>query len=58
MDTYLTVQEVAALVRVDPMTVRRWCSAGQLGAVRLGPKVYRIARADLDAFLAKSRLAQ
>lgn len=48
---FLTVQEVAAFLRVDPQTVRRWCIAGDLRAVRAGGKVYRVRRDDLDAFV-------
>jgi len=40
MDThdYLTVGEVAALLRCKPAQVQRWCAAGRFkGAVRLTP---------------------
>lgn len=47
---YLTVDEVAAKLRVTPKTVRRWCAAGQLKALRAG-RPWRITPADLDAFM-------
>ncbi|GHO82296.1 helix-turn-helix domain-containing protein [Dictyobacter formicarum] len=55
-DTLLTVQEVAAQLRVDDTTVRRWIKFGTLEAVSL-PHVgkrqaYRIKQSTLNALLA------
>jgi len=47
---YLTVDEVAARLRVASKTVRRWCAAEQLKAVRAG-RQWRILPTDLEAFL-------
>lgn len=47
---YLTAAEVAALLRVDPQTVRRWCATGELPSVRAG-RVIRIRREDVDRFV-------
>lgn len=47
---YLTVDEVAAKLRVASKTVRRWCASGQLKASRAG-RPWRIKPADLDAFM-------
>jgi excisionase family DNA binding protein len=52
---YLTVCEVAKLLRVSPQTVRRWASRGQIVCVRrrvtpAGPARYLIPR---EAALAK-----
>lgn len=47
---YMTVDEVAAQLRVTPKTVRRWCASGQLKASRAG-RPWRIKPADLDAFM-------
>jgi excisionase family DNA binding protein len=47
---YLTVDEVAARLRVAPKTVRRWCASGQLKASRAG-RPWRIKPADLEAFM-------
>jgi excisionase family DNA binding protein len=35
----LTVQEVAALLRTSPRTVRRWANEGRLRAVRIGRSI-------------------
>jgi excisionase family DNA binding protein len=48
---FLTVQEVADLMRVSTMTVYRLIKAGDLGAVRVG-KSYRIREDDVDRYLA------
>lgn len=47
---YLTSAEVARYVRVDPATVRRWCTDGTLAAIKVG-KGFRVRRIDLEAFL-------
>lgn len=47
---YLTVDEVAAKLRVAPKTVRRWCASGQLRALRAG-RPWRIKSADLEIFM-------
>ena len=49
--TYLSVKEVAELFRICPKTVRRWITAGELPATRLG-RDYRIARSDLKGLAA------
>ena len=48
---YMTVAEVAALMRVSTMTVYRLIHAGDLPAVRFG-KSYRLDEADVDRYLA------
>lgn len=48
---FLTVAEVAALMRVSTMTVYRLIKAGELPSIRVG-KSYRIRRADLDRYIA------
>lgn len=47
----LTVQETAHLLRVSPITVRRYIAAGRLAAVRVGRGV-RVRREALEAFVA------
>jgi excisionase family DNA binding protein len=32
----LTVKEAAAIARVSPATIRRWCRRGHLGAFQVG----------------------
>jgi excisionase family DNA binding protein len=49
---FLTVTEVADILRVSTMTVYRLIKAGDLSAVRVG-KSYRLREEDVDAFLAK-----
>jgi excisionase family DNA binding protein len=47
---FLTVAEVAALMRVSNMTVYRLIKANELAAVRVG-KSYRIREDDVDRYL-------
>ena len=49
---FLTVAEVADLLRVSSMTVYRLIKEGDLPAVRIG-KSYRLREDDLDAYLSK-----
>ena len=49
---FLTVAEVAQLMRVSTMTVYRLIKAGELPSVRVG-KSHRIREVDVDAYLAK-----
>jgi len=49
--TFLTVAEVAQLMRVSTMTVYRLLKANELASVRVG-KSYRIRADDVDAYLA------
>ena len=49
--TYLTIAEVAFLLRVDHKVVRRAIKAGQLPAVRIG-RVIRVNAAVIDDQLA------
>ena len=48
---FLTVQEVANLMRVSSMTVYRLIKSGDLPAVRVG-RSFRVAEADVDTYLA------
>jgi excisionase family DNA binding protein len=48
---FLTVHEVADLLRVSSMTVYRLIKGGELRAVRVG-KSYRVREDDLDTFIA------
>lgn len=47
---FMTVAEVAGLMRVSTMTVYRLIKGGDLPAVRVG-KSYRIRETDVDTYL-------
>jgi excisionase family DNA binding protein len=47
---FLTVAEVAALMRVSTMTVYRLIKAGDLASVRVGES-YRVREDDVDRYL-------
>jgi excisionase family DNA binding protein len=49
-EPFLTVAEVAEILRLNPQTVRNWIDAGSLPAIHVGRRV-RIKRADLDRIL-------
>lgn len=49
-DQYQTVKNVADLLKVSEVTVRRWIKDGELRAIDIG-KGWRIGSGDLDAFL-------
>ena len=49
MGDVLTLEEVDDYLRAHLTTVRRWCRAGQLPALRVGRTV-RVRRADPDAW--------
>ena len=52
-DEWLTVRDVAALLKVREETVRRWVREGELPALALGKKAgFRIRPADLEVFIA------
>src|SRR5436309_10813305 len=46
-DTFLTVAEVAEMLKLNQQTVRNWIDQGSLPAVRVGRRV-RIKRSDLE----------
>ncbi len=49
---WLTVRDVAVLLRVGEGTVRRWIRAGRLQAKFFGGRIgYRISDRDLETFL-------
>jgi excisionase family DNA binding protein len=49
---FLTVSEVADLLRVSSMTIYRLIKDGEMPAVRVG-KSYRLREEDIDAYLTK-----
>ena len=50
---YMTVAEVAGVMRVSTMTVYRLIKAGELTAVRVG-RSYRLTEDEIDRYLARS----
>jgi len=57
VDPALSVQTVAALLRVCEDTVRKLLRAGEFpSAFRAGGKLIRIPRADFDAYRERTRL--
>ncbi len=50
-DDYLTVADVAGLLKLNQQTVRNWIEQGKLPALRVGRRV-RIKRVDLERLLA------
>jgi len=52
---YLTLADVAALLRVSKPTVRKAVERQGLPALRLGPRVYRFARVDVLAWIEKQK---
>lgn len=54
MDEFLTTEEIARLLKVHVITVRRWIVAGRLPATDLG-KSYRVLKKDLEVFLSKNK---
>lgn len=48
MKRFLTVEEVADMFGVHPVTVRRWIEAGHIQAVRPGRRAFRIPAAEVD----------
>ena len=52
-ESYLTVAEVAATLKLNQQTVRNWIDAGTLPALRVGRRV-RIKRSDFDRIIEES----
>jgi excisionase family DNA binding protein len=54
-ESFLTPQEVSDLLQVSVQTVRRWIKEETLPAYKVGPRVWRIRRVDLDSWLEQQR---
>ena len=52
-----TAEELAEILRVHVVTVRRWIAAGQLGAIRLPGGCHRIPQAEFDRLCAGSSVS-
>jgi excisionase family DNA binding protein len=55
MEPFMTSEEIAELLHVDPATIRRLVTKGELSAYRIGSE-YRFARSDLDDYLQRQRI--
>jgi excisionase family DNA binding protein len=56
-DEFLTPVEVAAALRTSPRSVRRLIERGELPAVRVGPRITRVERGQLQLFVRKAASA-
>jgi excisionase family DNA binding protein len=52
-ESFLTVAEVAELLKLNQQTVRNWIDQGSLPAIRMGRRV-RIKRSDFERVVAES----
>jgi excisionase family DNA binding protein len=52
-ESFLTVAEVAGMLKLNQQTVRNWIDQGSLPALRVGRRV-RIKRSDFDRVLAEA----
>jgi excisionase family DNA binding protein len=52
-ESFLTVAEVAGILKLNQQTVRNWIDQGSLPALRVGRRV-RIKRSDFERVLAES----
>lgn len=48
MGTMLTIKEAAEHIAVHPNTIRVWIQKGYLEAKRIGPRIIRIDRDELE----------
>jgi excisionase family DNA binding protein len=55
-DEFLTVAEVAAILKLNQQTIRNWIDQGSLAALRIGRRV-RVLRRDLDQLIADAEAA-
>src|SRR5579884_3274277 len=56
MDQFMTSEEIAQLLHVDPVTIRRLVNKGELSAYRIGAD-YRFAPSDLQDYLQRQRIS-
>jgi excisionase family DNA binding protein len=55
-DEFLTVAEIAQILKLNQQTVRNWIDQGTLPALRVGRRV-RVRRSDFDALVERGRTA-
>lgn len=49
-EKFYTVDEIAVILKVNPMTIYRWIKTNKLISLKAG-KQYRVKKEDLDNFL-------
>ncbi|GAC1448493.1 MAG: hypothetical protein PVSMB4_05710 [Ktedonobacterales bacterium] len=54
---FLTVHEAAKLLKVSPVTIKRWLKQGRLRAYHVGPRAVRIKQEDIEALLTPTPIA-
>jgi len=54
-DTFLTVREVAKILRISTLTVYEYIKRGELSALRIG-RYYRIDKSDLNSFISSHKI--
>lgn len=54
MPELLTVDQVAEHIQCSPWTVRAWIKDGQLDHVRMGRRLIRVKRTDLETFVSRN----
>src|SRR5450755_270386 len=57
-ETFLTVAEIAELLKLNPQTVRNWIDRGDLSAVRVGSRRVRVKQSDLGSSRSGRRWCQ
>lgn len=57
MHSYLTVKEVAAILKLNPITVYEYIRAGSLPAFRFG-RYYRVDAHDFERFIRLKRVGK
>ena len=56
-DEFMTVAEIAAILKLNQQTIRNWIDEGKLPALHIGRRV-RVRRADFDALIEDSSSGQ
>lgn len=55
MEKLLSIEEVAEILGLEYKTIYRLIRSGELPAARIGGRVYRVYRADLEAYLERQK---
>lgn len=57
MEEYYSTRQLAKMLTLKTVTIRRWIVKGELPAILLG-KEYRVTKTDLDKFLADRKTSK